>query len=420
MMRQRAMLLAGFLLLILVGTLGYRQWAGTHTTNPPVQAAALHTRVSDHWKALKDIGPRTLGSAGHQQALTYLQAQFRALGYQVETTTFDIPQMHDAGSVIIAGSERFPASALEGSGPGDQSGPLVDLRRASSTSDISNASVSGKIVLLSCQPGRLMAMIDQVFQGGGFGVILADTCPAQALEQGDGTPLPVVVLSESAAQRLARVSGRTVEVTAHVVKSTGQGTNLVAFRNPAGPNVLLTAPFAPHVGSLEADAGISGSLTLLDTARRAANTPLADQLWFAVLDGDVNGHAGEETFVAGHRYVLRPTRAALMLRRVGLGTATLQLNGHADLLKVARTTGQSVAAQVVPPGDERSALNRWQVRVMHLSRAGALRSSKDETLDLNRVTDTSAFIMRFVPKLLVQPWSPPPICDGIGKQDKGC
>jgi len=420
MTRQRAVMLTGFLLVISVGTLGYWRWTEAHTTNPPVQAAALHARLADYWKALRDIGPRALGSAGHQHALTYLQAQFQALGYQVETTTFDVSQTHDAGSLILVGSDRFPATALEGSGPGDQSGPLVDLRRASNTSDISNAPVSGKIVLLSCHPGRQGAMVNQIFQGGGFGVILADTCPAQALDRGDGTPLPVVVLSASAAQRLASVPGRTVEVTAHVVQSTGQGTNLVAFRNPSGPEVLLTAPLASHAESLEADAGVSGLLTLLDTARRAATTPLADQLWFAVLDGDVDGHAGEENFVADHRYVLRPTRAALVLHRVGLGSGPLQVQGHADLVKVARASRQGILAQAVPSGDQQSALDRWEVRTLQLSRASAVVPRTDEMLDLNRVSDTAMFIMGVIPKLLQQSWTAPPICDGIGKQDRRC
>ncbi|MGY2897036.1 M28 family metallopeptidase [Deinococcus sp. UYEF24] len=423
---RRSLVLLGLaLLVLLLGVAGYRRWIEAHTANPPMQASALHTRLSDHWQALSTIGPRTLGSTGHQRALAYLQAQFQAFGYRTETTTFDVPQTHDAGSVVLIGAERLPARALEGSGAGDQRGPLLDLRRASGAADVtaadgSDGSLSGKIVLLSCRPSGQTEMISEVFRSGGFGVILADTCPVRAMERGDGTPLPVVVVSPATAQRLASVTGRAVQVTAHVVLGTAQGTNLVAFRDPAQPTVLLTAPLAPHAGSLGADAGGSGVLTLLDTARRAASSPLADRLWFAVLDGDEDGRAGEEVFVSAHRYVLRSTRAALVIQRVGLGSSPLRISGPADLVRVARATRPGVTAREVRAGAQGSALDRWQIRILHLTRAGTVLPRTDETLDTGRVQDASEFIAAFLPKLLAQPWTAPPICDGIGKQDSRC
>lgn len=184
--------------------------------------------------------------------------------------------------------------------------------------------------------------------------------------------------------------------------------------------MLLTAPLAPRAGSLGADAGGSGLLTLLDTARRAANTPLADRLWFAVLDGDEKGQAGEEVFVNTHRYVLRSTRAALVIQRVGLGSGPLRISGPADLVRVARATRPGITAREVRSGAQGSALDRWQVSVLLLTRVGTVLPRTDATLDPGRVQDTSEFIAAFLPKLLAQPLTPSPICDGIGKQDSRC
>lgn len=75
-------------------------------------SSALANVESDLATVLK-FGPRVAGSAAAEQARTYFEAQFRALGYSTRRETFFYPRFDDLGSEVQVGERVLTGLALQ-------------------------------------------------------------------------------------------------------------------------------------------------------------------------------------------------------------------------------------------------------------------------------------------------------------------
>ncbi|GMA17444.1 hypothetical protein [Deinococcus metallilatus] len=76
-------------------------------------SAAPATVESDLATVLK-FGPRVTGSAAGEQARTYFEEQFRALGYDTRREDFTYARFDDLGSDVRVGDRPLSGLALQG------------------------------------------------------------------------------------------------------------------------------------------------------------------------------------------------------------------------------------------------------------------------------------------------------------------
>lgn len=187
--------------LLLALLLGGGAWYSlTRPQNPPVQAAAQARTVAGDWRELRAFGPRPVGEQGHSRALTWLAAQFRALGYRVTKQAVTVERPYDRGGTLKVGGLSVPAAALYGSLGGEQAGQLVRLSGGASSEQMEARGLRGQIGLTSCRAwerrdvswGELVA---RATQAGALGLVIVQDCGIRQLQRVPATPLPLVAVS---------------------------------------------------------------------------------------------------------------------------------------------------------------------------------------------------------------------------------
>ncbi|MDL2343544.1 M28 family metallopeptidase [Deinococcus sp. MIMF12] len=425
-------------LLAAAGLVGGGVYLGTRPQNPPLQEAAQARTVAGDWAGLRAFGPRPVGEPGHTRALDWLAGQLESLGYRVTRQPVTLERPFDQGGTLTVGGLRVPAHALYGAQGGEQSGRLVPLPGGLSKGEMEARGLRGQIALLRCQDwdGDLSRgeIVGRATLAGALGLVWVQDCAVARVERVAATVLPLVWVSAQDGERVWARAGEEAELVSKVERREVTGANLIAARVDAEPGVVVGA----HLDSVNASPGAndnaSGVLAVLEAARRAAGTPLAERTWFVLFDGEEDGLYGSRAFVDAHRFALRQTRAMLNLDMVGVGAEALGVAAHAELRPLARAVRPGIRLfEDDPP--ERESFGRtsgvtgssdhvpfigWGVRTAFVHRGvdRHYHAASDRTLSPALVTDAAAFALALARKALDAPWTPQEPCEGF--RSEGC
>lgn len=427
--------LATVLAALLVGG-GWR--AATWPRNPQVQVAAKAASVAQDWAALQEFGPRAVGTPGHDQALTWLSAQFTALGYRVTGQAVTLDRPFDQGGTLRVGQLSVPATALYGAGGGEQTGRLVRVSPQASTAQMEALGLRGQLAVATCAGWNgdevtWSDLVDRALGAGALGLVLVQDCDTVQVQRVPATSLPLVQVSAADGQRVLARAGQTATVTSSVEFRRVTGRNLIAARVNAAPEVIFGAHLDSVDGSPGANDNASGVLAVLAAARQAAGTPLAERAWFVLFDAEEDGLRGSFAFARDPSYPIRETRAMLNLDMVGVAAEPLGLAGDSELLALARQLRPTLRLFQDDAGPRRETFGRtrnlsgssdhvsfmrWGVRTAFFHRGldAQYHAPGDVALRPALVQDTADFAVKLTRRILDAPWTPREPC-GLTGQD---
>lgn len=420
---------------VLVGAGGYAAYHyATLPHNPPVQAGATSRTVAQDWQDLRAFGTRALGDTGHDRAADWIAQQFTALGYTVTEQPIGAVRPYDAGSFLEAGGVKIKATALYGAGGGEQEGKLVRVPPDATSEQMETLGLRAQIALTTCPKSSWRDLANRVSQAGGFGLVLINDCPTTdaKFERVPKTLQPLVQVPADQKAQVLKLAGQQVTLSSKVEWRSVGGKNIIAHRVNAQPEVLFGAHLDSLPGSAGANRDASGVLAVLDVARSAAKTPLADRAWFVVFDGKNSGMLGSYTFQPVYAYLLRQTRAMLNFDGVGVGAGPLEAAAHEELDPLIvqarpdvklfleqRDPEQEKVGKALPVigTSDHLPFKEGLVRTVFIKRGidPLDKPLDDAALDLNNVQDAADFATKFADVVLAAPFTPKEPCGLTGR-----
>ena len=151
---------------------------------------------------------------------------------------------------------------------------------------------------------------------------------------GEGVSLPVLGVSQDVGAQLTDGAAATLSV--RVRSADVLGVNVIAQMSGAAPQLLFGAHLDSVLKSPGANDNASGSVAVLELARRAQNTPLARQSVFVLFDGEEDGLRGSRAYVTDEK--TSGLRAMFNFDMVGVNVTPLAVGGDRQLGELAQKT----------------------------------------------------------------------------------
>lgn len=422
------------LLFLALSSLAYFGYSTlTRPRNPPVQASAATLTPAQQWQTLKTFGPRPVGEAGHDQALNWLEGQFTALGYHVTRQAVTVERPFDLGARLqTANGTVIPVTTLYGVGSGEQRAELLRIPPQATLEQLQALGLQAKIALTTCPGEQWRPLVERAISAGAFGVVAIDDCPVRRLQKVGSTPLPLVRANAQEKARLLALAGQTVTLTTRVEMREVTGHNLVAARVNSRPDIIYGAHLDTVNGALGANDNSSGVLAVLEAARQAAGTALAEQAWFVLFDAEEDGTLGSRAFVKGFSYPLHGTRAMLNFDMVGVNAEPLGVAIDPELQPLAQKLRPDIRVFDDEPLDTRETFGRTarltgrsdhvqfkviRVRTVFLHRGTDVNyhAPSDLALQPALVQDAADFAVQLGQATLQAPWNPDETCRNTGR-----
>lgn len=387
--------------------------SSAQTARPPrVAAVATDDDLGAQARRVLAFGPRVVGSPANEQARAYLEGQFRALGYQTRREEFRYRRLNDLGSTVTVPpatpggpAQILSGRALQGSTGGQVTAEAVRVPGTGVDSDFLNVNVRGRVAVIERSDLPLITPVLNAMIAGAFAVVLAgpdDTVHGGRL--GLRLDFPVLAVSRSTAQ--AMTTGQAVTVAVHVAPAEARAVNLVAFRPAAAPpSVLIGA----HLDSVHLSPGandnLSGTLAVLDIARRAANTPVSARSVFVLFDAEEDGLLGSQHFVKSNWALVTQLRGMLNFDMVGLPARPLELRGQRPLVQVAREVTGVPSEEGVTGSSDHAPFREAGVPTLYFHRGldPTYHQPGDVALDLGLVREAAGAGWRVALRLLRLP-----------------
>lgn len=368
----------------------------------PGQSGALATV-----EALKAFGPRTPNSAAIAAARQYLTRAYGQAGYVVEEQPFYYQNPRFGTSSILVGDQQLQGNALLGSAIGHVVAPLRVVSGRGSREEFTQASVHGAIAIVTRSDIPVPEQVQNAVSAGAKGVIVVNDAPSDwtasfAIEG------PVLGLALSGAQgaSLLDLLHSTVPMGTLDVQPMLQptvGHNVVAhFGNTVFPRLVIGAHYDSVADSVGANDNASGTAVVLELARRLADEPLAQWVWFVAFDAEERGVAGSQALAASLPYPLS-FRGMVNVEMAGLNDQLLAI-GTPRFTELAQGVEPTVAIVDDLGWSDHHPFQALDIPVILLTRG--LHPHKDTPLDtevdpvlLNEFVDVAE---AFVRKLLLE------------------
>lgn len=304
--------------------------------------------TGDHARTILDFGPRVVGSAANERARSYLEAQFQALGYQTRRESFSYPRFDDLGSDVRVGGQVLKGNALQDSAGGTVTARAVRVPGVGTPADFAGVDVRGAVAVVTRGQIPFIDKARAALAAGAVGVVIVNNS-AGDFRGTLGTRVELPVLGVSPAVGAALVGGQPVTLGVRVREGQVGAVNLIAFKaGVTKPELLFGAHLDSVAGAPGANDNLSGSLAVLDVARRAAGTPLAGRSHFMLFDGEEDGLLGSRDFVRANPDLVGGLKGMFNLDMVGVNVMPLSVSGEAPLVEAAGRAG--VSASVGTPG----------------------------------------------------------------------
>ncbi|WP_158263737.1 M28 family metallopeptidase [Deinococcus arcticus] len=423
-------LLLPALLVLGLGGWAYR-WV-TRPVNPPLQPAARQGTVAGDWTTLQVFGPRAPGQSGHRRTLDWAQAHLTALGYRVTRQSFAATVREDLGAEVRAPGLTLRGQTLDGAQGGEQEGELVRIAPGAGAEQLQAQNLLGRLAVTTCPPGPWARLADAVVEAGGLGLAIVNDCARPPpLSRIDGTALPLLTVPARDGAALLARAGQRVTFRATTRERPATAANLIAARVGSTPDVL----FGAHLDSVPLSPGAndnaSGVLAVLELARRAAGTPLAERAWFVLFDDEEAGLNGSRLFVRAYSYPLRHTRAMLNLDMVGVAAEPLGVAAHEELRALVRRVSPATRLFEEAPStretfgrtlnvtgrSDHAAFKPLGVRTLFLHRGldPNYHRAGDTVLDPRLVSGAADLAEGLARAVLAAPWTPREPCGITGR-----
>lgn len=278
------------------------------------------------------FGPRVTGTPANEQARILLEREFRSLGYQTRREAFSYAKVSDLGSTFQVGAVAAPGDAMQGSGSGEVNAAAVRVPEWGSAADFAQVDVRGKIAVTVRGRVPFGEMAREAQARGAAGLIIINNVAGELRGSlGQSVTLPVLGVTQEAGTRLTAGTGVTLKV--RVQEQNVAGVNLVAFKEGVTrPELLFGAHMDSVRGAPGANDNLSGTLTVLELARRAVNGPLAARSYFVLFDGEEDGLRGSRAFVKANGPLVQGLRGMLNFDMVGVDARPLLISGEGTLL----------------------------------------------------------------------------------------
>jgi aminopeptidase YwaD len=298
-------------------------------------SSALANIESDLPAVLK-FGPRVAGSEANANARAYLEGQFRALGYETRRETFAYPRFDDLGSDVQVGERTLAGRALQDSAGGEVSAPVALVPGVGTPEDFGKVDVRGKVAVVRRGQIPFVQKAKNAIAAGAAGLIVVNS-EAGELRGTLGERVNLPVLGVTPAVGAALRDGQPVTLRVRVREGDVRGVNVVAFKaGVSKPELLFGGHLDSVPGAPGANDNLSGTLTVLELARRAANTPLAARSFFVLFDGEEDGLRGSRAFVKDNAALVGNLKAMFNFDMVGVNVTPLAVGGDDRLVALAR------------------------------------------------------------------------------------
>ncbi|MBB5377091.1 Zn-dependent M28 family amino/carboxypeptidase [Deinococcus metalli] len=314
-------------------------------------SGAAHATLENDAGTLLPYGPRVAGSPANEQARTYLEAQFRALGYDTRRQSFTYSRFDDLGSDVQVAGQTLAGTALQDSAGGTVQAAVVRVPGTGTPEDFARVDVRGKVAVVQRGQIPFLQKAQNALGAGATGVVIVNNAAGDFRGTlGQRTALPVLGVSPTAGEALK--DGVTVTLNVRVREGDVTGINLIASRSgQPGSSVLFGAHLDSVQGAPGANDNLSGSLTVLEIARRAATTPLGGRSTFVLFDGEEDGLLGSRAFVKDNTAMVQGLKAMLNFDMVGVNVMPLSISGTPALMDTARRAGLPTAGSDIGRSD---------------------------------------------------------------------
>ncbi|MFB9995124.1 M28 family peptidase [Deinococcus oregonensis] len=302
-------------------------------------SSAAATIEEDLSTVLK-FGPRVTGSEANEKARTYFEAQFRVLGYTTRRDVFTYPRFDDLGSDVQVGTRTLAGRALEGSTGGEVRARAINVPGVGTTEDFRAVNVQGQVAVVQRGQIPFLDKAQNALAAGAAGLIVVNN-EAQELQGrlGERVVLPALTVTSTAGAALN--DGQQVTLSVRVRDGEVRGVNVVAFKSATTrPEILFGGHMDSVVRAPGANDNLSGTVAVLDIARRVANTPLATQSYFVLFDGEEDGLRGSRAFVKDNATAVQGLKAMFNFDMVGVNVTPLRVTGEGRLVGLAQQAAQ--------------------------------------------------------------------------------
>ncbi|MBD1908046.1 M28 family metallopeptidase [Funiculus sociatus GB2-A5] len=298
------------------------------------------SRVHADVMTLVGLGPRVAGTPTIQKARDYLLAEYRESGYVTEVGTFTYPKFLDNGSNLLVNNAQLDGRALAGSRAGKLQAPLIGVPGVGKPDEFAAVNVKNAIAIVRRGEIRFLDKARNAQNAGAVGLVIVNTSSGElAGTLGGEVNIPVFSLSgERGEPLLKKALASRLEATLNVNTQGGNVTGYNAIAHKPGvksPRILIGGHYDSVLGSPGANDNASGTAVVLELARRLANTPLANQIWFVAFDGEEDGLHGSKAFVnSASPEFLKGLQAMLNFDMVGVNEKLL-VGGTSELTALA-------------------------------------------------------------------------------------
>lgn len=305
---------------------------------PLLFSTALANAAAD-LQVLSTYGPRVAGSPAGEQARAYVAGQLRALGYTVRSETFSYPRFDDLGSDVKLGESKLDGLALQGTQGGEVSAPIARVPGLGSSQDFAGVNVRGRIAVVARGQLPFAEKARGALAAGALGLIVVNNAPGDVRGTlGEGVALPVLGVSQDVGAQLT--DGEAATLNVRVRSADVRGVNVVAQLARAAPQLLFGAHLDSVTRSPGANDNASGSVAVLELARRIRNTPLAGKSVFVLFDGEEDGLRGSRAYVSDEK--TGGLKAMFNFDMVGVNVTPLAVGGDRQLGELAQKTVPSL------------------------------------------------------------------------------
>ncbi|PNY82194.1 M28 family metallopeptidase [Deinococcus koreensis] len=318
----------------------------------PLLLGSASATLDNDAQTILNFGPRVAGSPANEQARAYLEAQFRALGYETRRQDFSYPRFDDLGSDVKLGERVLGGNALQNSTGGTLSGPVVRVPGVGTTEEFARVDVRGKVAVVARGEIPFAQKARNALAAGAAGLVIVNNADGELRGTlGDRVALPVLGVSPTVGAAL--IDGAAVTLSVRVREGEVKASNVIAYKSGVtAPELLFGAHMDSVQGAPGANDNLSGTLSVLEIARRAANTPLAARAYFLLFDGEEDGLLGSRAFVKDNAPLVGTLKAMFNLDMVGVDVTPLSLTGDSKLVEAARGIAGVQASAGQPGGSD--------------------------------------------------------------------
>ena len=311
-----------------------------------VRQSLSQDRADEDVQALVNLGSRVAGTPKSEKALAYLRSEYQKAGYETEVQTFTYSKFEDRGSSIIINDMTVSGRALNGSPAASLTSSIVVIPNLGRKEDFARIDVAGKIAVVKRGEIRFGDKASNAEAAGAVGLIIVNNAPNNFVGTLDTKiDIPVLSVSGDRGKFLLEYTSnqlRSVTLKVDTVRRQVTGRNLIARQaNSTQPKMIIGGHYDSVSGSPGANDNASGTAVVLNLARRLAETPQADRVWFVAFDGEEDGLHGSRAFVdRADTQFLSQLSGMINFDMVGINNE-LKVSGTSSLIELVENSSLS-------------------------------------------------------------------------------